>query len=113
MVELAMSVTDDPARSAARWLASALHPVELDQVLAIGARLRERGVQPLRAANDWLAATVLSGDLIAYIVVGDLARCAHQLATEASGSERVTELVWSSVTEDILGVRARFASWSD
>ncbi len=113
MVELAMSVTDDPTRSAARWLASSLHPVELDQVLAIGARLRERGVQPLRAANDWLAATLLSGDLIGFVVVGDLARCAHQLATEASGPERVTELVWSSVTEDILGVRARFASWSD
>jgi tetratricopeptide (TPR) repeat protein len=113
IVESAMKA-DSPSTSA-KWLTTTLHAVELDQVLALGARLRERNVQPLRAAVDWLAATERAADRIGFVVVGDLANCARALERDPDATtgevNRVLELVWSSITEEVLAVRARVEGW--
>jgi hypothetical protein len=109
IIELATG-PNDAASHTAKWLTSALHPVELDQTRTLGARLRERGVVPLRAALDWMAATERAGDRIGFVVVGDLAPCTRVLERDQT-NERVTELVWSSVSEEVLAVRARVEGW--
>ena len=105
---------DSPSTSA-KWLTGALHAVELDQVLALGARLRDRNLQPLRAAVEWLAATERAADRIGFVVVGDLANCVRVLERDPDATtgevNRVLELVWSSITEDVLAVRARVEGW--
>ena len=108
IIELA---TSTEASHSSKWLTSSLHPVELDQANALGARLRERGIAPLRAALDWVAATERAADRIGFVVVGDLAACVRVLERDQTG-DRVTELVWSSVTEDVLAVRGRVEGWN-
>jgi tetratricopeptide (TPR) repeat protein len=116
IIELAMGLTGASGTHSTRWLSTSLHPVELDQVAALGARLRERGVHPLTAATTWLAATERAAERIAFVVVGDLASCVRLLEREpaAPGQDgnRTLELVWSSVTEEVLAVRARVEGWS-
>jgi tetratricopeptide (TPR) repeat protein len=113
IIELAASPQADAASHAARWLTTSLHPVELEQARAIGARLREREVHPMTAAVGWLAATERAADRIGLIVVGDLAKCVRILARDPAGNDaaRLLELAWSSVTEDVLNVRARVEGW--
>jgi len=111
IIELATTRPEDSTSHAAKWLATSLHPVELDQTHALGARIRERGLQPLRAALDWIAATERAADRIGFVVGGDLAACVRVLDRDQTG-ERVTELVWSSVTEAVLAVRSRVEGWS-
>ena len=116
IIELATALTGDAGTHSARWLSTSLHPVELDQVLALGARLRERNVHPLTAATTWLAATERAADRIGFVVVGDLASCVRILDREPAGSahdpSRALELVWSSITEEVLAVRGRVEGWS-
>jgi tetratricopeptide (TPR) repeat protein len=123
IIELATTLSGDTATHSARWLATSLHPVELDQALAIGARLRERNAHPLKTALDWLAATERAADRIGFVVVGDLANCVRILDREPSPSaptpasasghdlNRTLDLVWSSVTEEVLAVRGRVEGW--
>jgi tetratricopeptide (TPR) repeat protein len=114
IVELALAHGQDPPSHTGRWLATALHAVELDQALAIARRLRERAIDPVRAALAWLAATDRAADRIGLVITGDLAACVRVLERErAADSEvdRTTELVWASVTEEVLGVRARLERW--
>jgi hypothetical protein len=116
ILELAMNLKDDTdTGTSARWLVNSLHPLELDQTKALGSRLRERNIVPLRAATDWLAATERAADRIGFVVVGDLTNCVRLLEHDpnASGGEvdRVLELVWSSVTEHLLAVRGRVETW--
>jgi len=116
LIELATALTGDAGTHSARWLSTSLHPVELDQVQALGARLRERGVHPLTASAAWLAATERAADRIGFVVVGDLAACVRCLDREPTGAAhdpaRALELIWSSVTEEVLAVRARVEGWS-
>ena len=121
IVELATALTgavDQPGASthAERWLTTSLHPVELDQARTIGKRLEQRKVHPMTGALGWLAATDRAGDRIGFVVVGDLAVCTRVLEREpqvsASDLNRVLELVWSSVTEEVLSVRGRLEGWS-
>ncbi|MEJ7603656.1 MAG: tetratricopeptide repeat protein [Kofleriaceae bacterium] len=110
IIELA--VAPQQQTNAARWLSLSLHPMELDQTRTIGGRLRERGVQPLRDALGWLAATERSADRIGFVVTGDRAICARDLEREPAGEpNRIRELVWASVTEELLGVRGRIEGW--
>ena len=115
IIELAAAPATDASSHATRWLATALHPVEMSQAQAIGARLRDRNVSPMTAALGWLAATERSADRIAYAVVGDLALAARLLERDpvASGTDldRVLELAWASTTEEMLGVRGRTEGW--
>jgi len=50
------------------------------------------------------------------VVAGDLATCVRALelepATRSDQQDRILELVWSSVTDDLLAVRARVEGWS-
>ncbi len=113
IIELAAAPPGDASSHAARWMTTSLHPVELEQARAIGARLRERDVQPMTAAVSWLAATERAADRIGLVVVGDLAKCVKILERDPAGSDagRVLELAWSSVTEEMLNVRARVEGW--
>ncbi|HWO22163.1 MAG TPA: tetratricopeptide repeat protein [Kofleriaceae bacterium] len=117
IIELATAVTGASGTHAARWLSTSLHPVELDQVAALGTRLRERGVHPLTAATTWLAATERAADRIAFVVVGDLGSCVRLIEREpaAPGQDgnRTLELIWASITEEVLAVRARVEGWSN
>ncbi|HUQ03628.1 MAG TPA: tetratricopeptide repeat protein [Kofleriaceae bacterium] len=105
-----------PRGRAAQWLAASLHPVALDQVVVLGRKLRARSIEPARAALDWLEATDRAADRIGLVVAGDLATCVRALELEPAGrsdkQERILELVWSSVTEDLLAVRSRVEGWS-
>jgi tetratricopeptide (TPR) repeat protein len=113
IIELAIAPAAERGTPAARWLTTSLHPVELDQAIAIGARLRERGIDPARAARDWLIATERGGDRIGLVVVGELAPCVRAIERESPGEAgRVAELVWASITEDVLAVRARVEGWA-
>jgi tetratricopeptide (TPR) repeat protein len=111
IIELAIAHGADPASHAARWLATALHAVEYDQALAVAARLRDRGVDPVRAALGWLAATDRAADRIGLVIAGDLASSVRVLERERGDAGRILELVWASVTEELLGVRGRIERW--
>jgi hypothetical protein len=116
ILELAMNLQNEAITgSSARWLINALHPLELDHAKALGARLRERNIVPLRAAVDWLAATERAADRIGFVVVGDLPNCARVLERDPNVTtgevNRVLELVWSSITEEVLAVRGRVEAW--
>jgi tetratricopeptide (TPR) repeat protein len=111
IVELALTLGDEPDARAAqgnRWVSTALHPVELEQVRTLGRRLRDKGLVPMTAALGWLAATERAADRIGLVVAGDLAACVRVLEREEAGDgERALELIWGSVTEEVLGVRFR------
>jgi len=97
---------------AARWLQTSLHPVELEQVRSLGAKLRDRAIQPMAAALGWIAATERAADRIAFAITGDLAGCIQILEKDPTGDAgRITDLVWASITEDVLGVRAKLEDW--
>ncbi len=114
IIELASGQPGDAGTShAGRWMATSLHPVELDQALAIGGRLRERGVSPMTAALNWLASTERTADRIGLVVIGDLKTAMAALERDPVATEagRPAELVWSAVTEEVLGVRGRIEAW--
>jgi len=96
--------------TAARWLSSTLHAVELDQVRMLGERIRERQLHPMSAAAGWLAATERAADRIGLVVAGDLPACAR--VVERDAPDRVDDLVWASVTEEMLAIRGRLEGWS-
>ncbi|MGE5181708.1 MAG: hypothetical protein ACM31C_06585, partial [Acidobacteriota bacterium] len=91
--------------TAARWLTQALHAVEQDQVKMLGDRIRERALHPMSAAAGWLSATERAADRIGLVVAGDLPTCARIVEREAP--DRVDDLVWASVTEEMLAIRGR------
>ncbi len=103
IVELAQA--GDATSHGARWLATALHPAEHHQALAIGARLGARGVHALGAAREWLVATERAADRIGLAITGELATCVRVLerAREPT-NDRIVDLVWASVTEELLGL---------
>jgi tetratricopeptide (TPR) repeat protein len=110
---LDVAIAPDGSSHAGRWLAAALHAVDYERVLAIAGRLRDRGIDPARAARDWWTQTDRAADRIGLVITGDLAACVRMLErTTAADVDRIIELVWSSVTENVLGVRARIERWS-
>jgi tetratricopeptide (TPR) repeat protein len=113
IIEMAVAPASDVTSHASRWLTSSLHPVELEQARSLGTRLRDRKLHPMTAAGSWLAATERAADRIGFIAAGDLLRCARLLeADPEADANRVIELVWSSVTEEVLGVRAHVEGWA-
>ncbi len=112
IVELATSLAASARTTgghATRWLTTSLHPVELEQARTLGNRLKDRAINPMTAALNWLAATERAADRIGFVIVGDLAPCTRVLA--ADGNDRVLDLIWASTTEEVLGVRARLEGW--
>jgi tetratricopeptide (TPR) repeat protein len=113
IIEMAIAPANDATSHASRWLTSSLHPVEQEQARSLGARVRDRKLHPMTAASTWLAATERAADRIGFIAAGDLHRCARVLEAEPdTDANRVLDLVWSSVTEEVLGVRARVEGWA-
>jgi hypothetical protein len=122
LVELVLAPKQKGSKTR-EWLEQALGAVDVDRVSAIGERLRDGGVDPLRAAREWRAATERAGDRIGLVIAGDLATAVRMLdgsslAGGGSGGTgatadltRVMDLVWASVGEDVLAVRARLEGW--
>ena len=112
IIELAIAPQSD--NHASRWLTTSLHPVELEQARSLGAKLRDRQVHPMTAAVSWLATTERAADRIGLVVVGDLTKCVKIIERDPAGNDpsRVLDLVWSSVSEEVLGVRARIEGWA-
>jgi len=119
IIELTTAYGSNGSTRAGRWLATSLQAVEHDQALAIAGRLHDRGVDPVRAALGWLAATDRAADRIGLVITGDLATCVrvlererlHATSAAATDANRIVELAWSSVTESLLDVRARVERW--
>lgn len=92
-------------------LKRALPPLHLEQVVAIGKKLRENGVRTDEAAVAWLQAADLSAIRVGYALVGDLETCARLVAADGRPTgckapvERLVDLIWSSVTEEMFAVR--------
>jgi tetratricopeptide (TPR) repeat protein len=118
IVELALAIAaaEEPTGAqlgnTGRWLTGALHPVDLDQVVAIGGLLRERGVAPAAAAQAWLDGTEKVGDRIGVVLAGDVTTCVRAVERETHTTDRVVDLVWTSVTEEAFAVRAQLEGWS-
>ena len=89
----------------------ALPPPQLEQVAALGRRLKQSGVKAEAAALAWLQATDLTASRAGLVMGGDLETCARFVASEQAGSlalpptQRLLDLIWSSVTEDLFAVR--------
>jgi hypothetical protein len=92
-------------------LKRALPAMQLEQVVAIGKKLRENGVRSDDAAVTWLQATDLTAIRVGYALVGDLETCARLVAADGrptgtkAPTERLLELIWASVTEEMFAVR--------
>jgi hypothetical protein len=92
-------------------LKRALPPMQLEQVIAIGKKLRESGMRTDEAAVQWLQAADLTSIRAGYALVGDLETCARLVAADGrptgcrAPTERLLDLIWSSVTEEMFLVR--------
>ncbi len=88
-----------------------LSPVALDLVVSAGHRLRALKVQPDAAALAWLQASDLTASRVGLLLSGDVERCARLLKHEAAPpsarppAQRVLDLIWSSVTEELFAAR--------
>jgi tetratricopeptide (TPR) repeat protein len=102
--------TDGVGRTVA-GLKRALPPHVAEQVANIGQKLRERGTRPDLAAVKWLQAADLTGLRAGWILVGDVEACARMVAADGTPpstlppTQRLLDLVWSSVTEELVAVR--------
>ncbi len=85
----------------------ALSPVALEQVTAVGRKLKADGGRAEALALSWLQATDLTGSRVGLLLAGDLETSARLVASEPATStalppmQRLLDLVWSSVTEDL------------
>jgi hypothetical protein len=85
----------------------------LEQVASVGRKLKQDGlsVKTEALALAWMQATDLTASRAALVLGGDLETCARLLAADPSTSstlpatQRLLDLVWSSVTEDLFTVR--------
>ncbi len=93
-----------------------LSPVALEQVSAVGRKLRTDGARPEALALGWLQATDLTGNRAGLVVAGDLETCARLVAGEPAvattfpAMQRLLDLVWASVTEDVFAARKQLGA---
>jgi hypothetical protein len=99
------------AGKSASAMKKALPGAQLEQVAAIGRKLRADDVRPEAAATAWLQASDLTAARAGYVLSGDLETSARLVASEPPvatalpAMQRLLDLVWSSVTEDVFAVR--------
>ncbi len=124
LVEAAMALAGEASGGAAtgelgkttQALKSGLSAAALDQVAAIGHRLRARGTRPQAAALRWLQASDLGVNRAGLVVAGDVRRCAQLLKDEPApptalaAPHRILDLIWSSVTDELLAARRHLAA---
>jgi hypothetical protein len=113
VVKAAVALCDEGAaasgsvRETVGWLRANLSPIDRDQLTTIASRLRDRdrGCEAMVAA--WLRAADLTASRVGLALAHDLERCAQLIAREpgaapiASAEERVVDLAWSSVTDEL------------
>jgi len=86
-----------------------LTPVQQEQIFTIARKLK--GQRPTELVTAWLKATDLTGSRAGLAVAGDLETSARIVAADAASAQnhptlqRLLDLVWSSVTEDVFVVR--------
>jgi hypothetical protein len=89
----------------------ALQPVQVENVAAIGRKLRADGVKAEEAALKWLQAADLTAIRAGFVMTGDLETSARLIAAEPQpatalpATQRLLDLVWSSATEELFAVR--------
>jgi hypothetical protein len=121
LIDAAMAVADSTEKGGAQpsseiaktvqGLRKALSPVQLEQVAAVGRRLRAAGTRAEAAALAWLQATDLTASRAALVLGNDLETCARLLASEPPSqtalpaTQRLLDLIWSSVTEELFAAR--------
>jgi hypothetical protein len=112
VIEAAMTLSEGGARGGlAAALERALPPPQLAEVQVIGAALVKSCTRADEAAAQWWRACDLTGSRVGLALAGDLAACARLLASEnqpvgtAPTKERLLDLAWSSVTEELFTVR--------
>ena len=92
-------------------LKRALPQLQLEQVVAVGKKLRDNNVRTDEASVAWLQAADLTAIRVGYALVGDLETCARLVAADGrptgtrAPTERLLDLIWSSVTEEMFAVR--------
>jgi tetratricopeptide (TPR) repeat protein len=88
-----------------------LTPVQLEAVASAGRKLKAAGARSSEAVLGWLQAGDLTASRAALVLGGDLETCARILAAEPASAtalpatQRLLDLVWSSVTEELFAVR--------
>ncbi|HEY7957554.1 MAG TPA: SIR2 family protein [Polyangia bacterium] len=118
VIEAAMALGDDDAQPGSGelertvlGLKRVLPQVQLEQVVAIGRKLRAVGTDPESAALAWLQATDLTAARAGWALTGDLESCARLIAAEGqpagtlAPTQRLLDLVWSSTSEELFAVR--------
>jgi tetratricopeptide (TPR) repeat protein len=117
IVELAIEIASADEKTAggavqhaSKWLTDRLHPVDLDQVIAIGQLLRDRNADPVAAAQAWLDGTDRVADRIGIVLAGDLSTALRTLSP-TSRPDHLIDLVWTSITEETFSIRSRLESW--
>ena len=120
-IELATGKADITAAGTAatiQLLDRGLTAMQKEQLVTIGARLRERSVLTESAATAWLRAHDLSLARVGLCACGDLATSLDVMKGDPrssgrhGGPVRAVELVWSSVTEAVLDARAHLEDWT-
>lgn len=115
VVEAVLTLAGEPAapehQRTIDALKRTLQPQQLEQVAAIAKRLKQGGQKAEVLVGGWLAASDLTASRIGFILLGDLELGARLLASDAAlpGSlpttQRLLDLIWSSVTEEVFAVR--------
>jgi hypothetical protein len=88
---------------------------QLEQVVAFGRRLRQLGTRSEAAALGWAQGTDLTAARAGLLLAGDLEISARLIASEPASptalptTQRLLDLIWSSVTEELFAVRRHLA----
>ncbi len=93
-------------------LRGGLSPVAFDQMIAVGRQLAERHEGAKVLAARWLAAADLTAARVAFALTGDLSSALQAIRADRPSpfldtSERLLDLIWSSVTDELSFVCAR------
>jgi hypothetical protein len=88
-----------------------LTPISLDQIAAMGEKIRERTDDVVGTVDRWLRASDLTAARAALALTGDIENAACILARETNDPQdpRLLDLVWSSTTDELHAVRRRIA----
>ncbi len=120
-IEMATGKGDSTAPGTAatiQLLERGLTAMQTEQLITIGARLRDRSVLTETAATAWLRSHDLSLGRVGLCACGDLATALDVMKSDPrssgrhGGPVRAVEIVWSSVTEAVLDARAHLEDWT-
>jgi tetratricopeptide (TPR) repeat protein len=124
IVDAVMALGEEPAAATAdarppsgetgktaQLLRRSLPPAQLEHLVQIGRKLRAAATNSEAAALAWLQNSDLTASRVGLVMSGDLETSARLLAGEPASptalpaTQRLLDLVWSSVTEELFAVR--------